>query len=238
LAASAAGNQAVEERCMDNVQGRQYGLFQRLNGAPAQALIVAGLVLLLAAPLIPAFRSASVARAQTELSQVDALTELDLDDLKRNQEREQKDDLEAAQRDNAAPINYALGAELVQKLQQEKQSREEARQAREKARQKVFDDKKDELEKKYDSNARKRALMDAQVTASGMRWHLLWVFLGNVMLLVGLMVITLESDGVRQKIALVILLVVMFSALSGISMNFLASGSVGDRSGAAGPLLK
>lgn len=223
---------------MDNAQGKGSGLFEKLNGAPAQVLIVIGLVLVLAAPLIPNFKSASVARAQTQFSQVDTLMELDLDDLKRTQERERKEDAEAAERESAAPINYALGADEIQKQQQERQAKAETRQAKEKERQKIFDDKKEELKKKYDSNARKRALMEAQVESSGMRWHLVLLFLGNVMLLIGLLVVTLESEGVRQKIALVILLVVMFSALSGISLNFLAAGSLGDHSGGVERLLK
>jgi flagellar motor protein MotB len=215
---------------MDNTSGGNDGVFSKLNGAASQALVVIGLVFVLAAPLIPSFKAARVARAQTELSQVDTLTELDLDDLKRSQDRERKEDVAAAERDQA-PLNYALGPVEVQKQQQERQSRETARQAREKERQKVFDDKKDELKKKYDSNERRRELIDAQVAFSGMRWHLVLSFLGNAMLLIGLLVLTLESVGVRQKIALVILLVVMFSALSGVSINFLASGGLGEHSG-------
>ncbi len=215
---------------MDNTSGGNDGVFSRLNGAPSQALIVAGLVLVLFAPLIPSFKAARVARAQTELSQVDTLTEVDLDDLKRTQDRERKDDQAAAEKDQA-PINYSLGPAEVQKQVQERQGREAARQAREKERQKVFDDKKDELKKKYDSNERRRELIDAQVASSGMRWHHVLSFLGNAMLLIGLLVLTLESTGVRQKIALIILLVVMFSALSGVNINFLASGGLGDRSG-------
>lgn len=223
---------------MDNAQGKGDGLFEKLNGAPAQALIVLGLVLVLAAPLIPNFKSAGVARAQTELSQVDTLMELDLDDLKRTQERERKEDVEAAERDNAAPTNYSLGADEIQKQQQQRQAKEEKRQAKEKERQKVLDDKQEELKKKYDSNARKRTLMEAQVASSGVRWHLVLLFLGNVMLLIGLLVLTLQSEGVRQKVALIILLVVMFSALSGISLNFLAAGSLGERPGGIEHLLK
>jgi hypothetical protein len=222
---------------MDNTSGGNDGMFSRLNGAPAQALVIIGLVLVLAAPLIPSFKAARVARAQTEFSQVDTLTELDLDDLKRTQERERKEDLEAAEKDRA-PINYTLAPVDIQKEQQERQAREAKRETREKDRQKVFDDKKDELKKKYDSNARKRELVEAQVASSGMRWHLVLSFFGNAMLLVGLLVLTLESVGVRQKVALVILLVVMFSALSGVSLNFLAAGSLGDRSGGVDRLLK
>lgn len=223
---------------MDNTSSEGSGIFSRLNGAPAQALIVIGLVLVLAAPLIPNFKSANVARTQTEFNQVDALMDLDLDDLKKSQERERKDDMEAANRERSAPINYTLPPEEIQKQQQERLAQEEKRQARERDRQKIFDDKKEELKKKYDSNVRKRAWMEAQAAASGMRWHLVLLFLGNAMLLIGLLVLTLESTGVKQKVALIILLVVMFSALSGVTLNFLAAGSMGDRSGGFDRLLK
>src|SRR5206468_1839921 len=108
--------------------------------------------------------------------------------------------------------------------------KEQTRQAREQERQKAFEDKKDELKKKYDAVTLKRALLNAQIGASGMHWHHLVGFLGNAMLLIGLLVVTLQSEGVKQKIALVILLVTMFSALSGVNLNFAALGTMGDRS--------
>jgi hypothetical protein len=223
---------------METTSAKPDGVFAKLGGAPAQILIIVGLVFVLAAPLIPRFKSARVARAQTEFTQVDTLMELDLDDLKRTQDRERKADSDAAQRENAAPINYSLPAEEVQKQQQERQAAQQKRQEKETERQKVFDDKKEELKKKYDSNARKRAFVEAQVAASGMRWHLVLLFLGNAMLLIGLLILTLESDGMRQKVALIILLVVLFSALSGVSLNFLAAGNLGDRGQGIEQLLK
>lgn len=214
---------------MDNTPAGNDQVFSRLNGAPSQALIVVGLVLVLAAPLIPSFKTARVARAQTELSQIDSLIDVDMDETKRAQDKERRVDQEAAERDRV-PLNYSLGQVEIQKQLQDRQAREVTRQARERERQRVFDDKKEELRKKYEPNERRRDLIDAQVASSGMSWHLVLSFLGNAMLLVGLLVLTLESTGVRQKIALVILLVVMFSALSGVNVNFLASGGLGDRS--------
>jgi hypothetical protein len=41
-------------------------------------------------------------------------------------------------------------------------------------------------------------------------------------------VLTIQSDGLRQKILLVVLLVVMISALSGVNLDFQAHGSLGD----------
>ncbi len=206
------------------------GVFSKLDGAPAQSMIILGLVLLLAVPMITSVRSAGVARAQTALNQVDSLSELDLDDLKRSQEKERKADQEAAEKENSTPLNYAtMPPEQIQQHQQQRQASMEKRQERERERQKVFDDKREELKKKYDANARKRDLLVAQASASGGWSHYVLLFLGNVLLLVGLLVVTLQSDGVRQKIALVILLVVMFSALSGVNLTFLTAGSMGER---------
>jgi hypothetical protein len=197
--------------------------FSRLNGPIAQILIITGLILVLFAPLIPSFKTARAARAQTEFSQVDTLIEVDLQELVRAQERERKDDQAAAQRDRTTPINYSLGSEEVRKQQQQRQAAETAREEREAARQKALEDKTEELKKKYDANARKRTLLDAQMSATGMRWHLLLLFIGNAMLLIGLMVLTLESNGPRQKVLLVILVVVMFSALPGVGISVLGS---------------
>ena len=206
-------------------------LFSRINGGPAHILIIAGLVLVLAAPLIPTFKSARVARAQAEFNQIDALMELDLEDLRRSHERERKGELEAAQREISAPVDLAaMPPEQIEKVQAERRQKEQARQAREQERQKAFDDKKEDLKKKYDSLTRKRELLNAQIGTSGMHWHYVVGFLGNAMLLIGLLVVTLESDGVKQKVALIILLVTMFSALSGVNLNFAALGTMGDRS--------
>jgi ABC-type multidrug transport system fused ATPase/permease subunit len=208
----------------------------KLNFALAQLVIVAGLVLVLTAPLIPVFKTARVARAQTELNQMDTLVQLELDDLKRSQDRERKEDAEAAERDNSTPLNYALGAEEVRKQQQQRLANQQKRQERESERRKAFEDKQEELRQKYDANARKRALVEAQVAASGMRWHRVLSVLGYFLLLIGLLAITLESDGMRQKVALIILLVVLLSALSGVSL--VVAGSLGDRSVGAEQLVR
>ncbi len=128
--------------------------------------------------------------------------------------------------------------EEITKLQQERQSAEEKRAVRERDRQTAFEDKQEELKKKYDSHDRRKALLEAQIAATGMRWHRVLLFLGDLMLLVGLLVITLESDGVRQKVALIILLVAMFSALSGVSVNFLGAGSLGESPNGMEQILK
>ena len=213
------------------MEPQKAGLFRQLNGTPAHVLIVIGLVFLLGAPLIPNFKGARVARAQTELAQMDQLLELDMEDLRRSQERERKADQEEAQREMSAPIDYSsMTPEQIGERQKQNQANQAKRQERETERQKVFEDKQEELKKKYDAHERKRALLEAQIAATGMRWHLVLSFLGNLALLLGLLVVTLESTGATQKVALVILLVAMFSALSGVSLNFLTVGSMGHES--------
>ncbi len=214
------------------------GLFRDLNGTPAHALIIIGLVFLLGAPLIPQFKSAGVARAYTEFNQVDALMELDLEDLRRAQERERKEEQEEAQKESAQSIDYSQPPEEIERLQKQRSDAAAKRMEKENERQKAFEDKKEELKKKYDAHERRRTWLKAQIAATGMRWHLVILFLGNVMLLVGLLVVTLENTGATQKVALIILLVAMFSALSGVSLNFLTLGSLGDRSGAFEQMMK
>lgn len=87
--------------------------------------------------------------------------------------------------------------------------------------------KKEELESAYGTDQLKRALLQAQASAAGMRWHLVIGWLGRLFLLVGLLTLTLLSEGMRQKILLVVLLVVMFSSLSGVNLDFSAQGRMG-----------
>lgn len=210
------------------VETKQASLFGRIDGAPAHVMIISGLFLLLVSPLLPSFKSARVARAHQELTQVEALLELDLEDLRRSQERERKEDAEAAASD-VPIVDYAASPEEIQKQQQARSARTAKNQERERERQKVLEATQEDLKKKYDAHERKRAWLGAQIAATGMRWHLVLAFLGNLLLLIGLIVVTLESEGARQKVALVILLVAMFSALSGVSLNFLTLGTLGDR---------
>lgn len=135
--------------------------FSRLNGPTAQILIITGLVLVLFAPLIPSFKTARVARAQTDLSQVDTLMEVDLQELVRAQERERKEDQAAAQRDRTTSINYSLGQEEVQKQQQQRQAAEATRQERELARQKALEDKTEELPETQDQSSSHSRSKDA-----------------------------------------------------------------------------
>ncbi|HXG92943.1 MAG TPA: hypothetical protein VNN73_11330 [Blastocatellia bacterium] len=76
-------------------------------------------------------------------------------------------------------------------------------------------------------NERTKAFYEADVAAQGTSMHLVIGWIGRLMLLIGLIVMTVQSAGLRQKILLFVLLVVMFSSLSGIGLDFAAQGRMG-----------
>jgi len=214
---------------MESMERLAKDLFGRLDGTPAHALIITGLALVLFAPLIPNFKLAEVMSARVAADQAQSLIELDLEELKRTQEADRKKDKEESERDARSTISVStLTPEEQEKQQAERQRREAERQQRETERQKALEQKQEELKKKYDTISLRREVLDAQTSAAGMRWHLALGWLGSLMLLVGLLTLTIRSEGARQKVLLVILLVVMFSALSGVNLNFLARGSLGE----------
>ena len=211
---------------MENMEQPDRGLFAKLDGTPAHVLIIAGLALTLFAPLIPNFKIAGVASARMEADQADALIELDLADLKREQDKERKEELRQAQGNEISFVG--LTPEEMQKRQEEARKRDADRQKREEARQKTLEQKQEDLKKKYDNVVLKRAVLAAQSSAAGMHWHLVLSWLGRLALLAGLLVLTIQSEGPRQKVLLVVLLVVMFSSLSGVNLDFLARGNLGE----------
>jgi hypothetical protein len=60
-----------------------------------------------------------------------------------------------------------------------------------------------------------------------MWWHTIVGWIGSLLLIVGLLALTATTAGVTQKIFLVVLLLVLFSALSGVRVDFLAAGQMG-----------
>jgi hypothetical protein len=214
---------------MESVERLAKDLFAKLDGTPAHVLIIAGLALVLFAPLIPSFKLAEVSSARSAADQAQSLIDLDLEELRRTQEEERKKDKEESERDARSAFTGAtLTPEEQTRQQEERQKREAARQQRETDRQKALEQKQEELKKKYDTISLRREVLDAQASAAGMRWHLVLAWLGRLALLVGLLTLTLRSEGVRQWVLLIVLLVVMFSALSGVNLNFLARGSLGE----------
>lgn len=171
------------------------GLFQMLDGAPAQALVILGLAITLFAPLIPGFKRDRVVSAQVSLERAERLSEMELDELRQQQDR---DATRAQQADpSATPDERALDA------------------------------KREEIRRRYNIAEKRRALVEAQASAAGSFWYLVLRWIGHLLLILGLLVLTLLSEGARQIILLVVLLVVLFSALSGVNLGFQASGNLG-----------
>lgn len=186
-------------------------LFEMLDGLPAQVLVFAGLALVLLAPLIPQFRLAAVRQAQSAYENSEALIELEMEEIRKEQEKASKEN------------SVALSTMTFDERQAETQKQ----QARMAELERVADEKREELKKQYDRTRLKRELLMAQRDASGMRWHMGVGWLGRLALLMGLLTLTVRSDGTTQKIYLVILLVVLFSALSGVQIDLLAAGHMG-----------
>jgi hypothetical protein len=216
-------------------------LFSRLDGTPSHILIVVGLALALFAPLVLNFKVAGLASAQAELDKLKTFRELDLEEFKRQQQEERKNSPEVVNYNRALeerkPVVTDVSMTITQREDLQKQ--EEANNKRlqdlkkavdekDKERQKASEKKQEELDKKYDTIPARRVVSEEQTAVAGTRSHLMIGWLGHLLLLLGLLVLTFQSEGVRQKVLLVVLLVVMFSALSGVNLNFLARGSLGE----------
>ena len=94
--------------------------------------------------------------------------------------------------------------------------------------QETLDERRRRAESENNVIELKKAYLDAQVSQAGTVSHHVLGWLGRLLLLVGLLVMTVQSQGLRQKILLLVLLVVMFSALSGVNLNFAAQGNMGE----------
>jgi hypothetical protein len=104
-------------------------LFQTLEGRPAQILVVIGLALTLLTPLFPRIRYAAVERARSSYDNAEAMIELEMEEIKREQEREAKD-------------NNVVLAGMTWEQQQ---AASQQRQKRTAELQRVADEKRDEL---------------------------------------------------------------------------------------------
>lgn len=154
-------------------------IFEILDGRPAQILVVAGLALVLAAPLIPQFKQAAVNSARSAYDNAEAMIELDMEDIKREQERQSKPSTAV----NLAAMSF-----------EQQQAESQQRQAKLAELQRVADEKREALMKRYDRTVLKRNLLVAQRDAAGMRWHLLLGWLGTIGLIVGLLTLTVRAE--------------------------------------------
>lgn len=179
-------------------------LFAKLDGTPAQILIILGLALTLFAPIWPRFDNARVSKTKAQMDQAVQMIELDMEKFNKDQAVEYK----------------KLNENTTLAFEERMKKTEELRKAGE--------SKREDVEKTYDTNKLKRAWIEAQADVAGSRLHYLVGWLGRLMLLLGLLAMTLQSEGLKQKIVLVILLVAMFSSLAGINFDFVTLGHMGD----------
>jgi len=228
------------------VKRRSEGLFATLEGMPAHILIILGLALTLIAPLILNFKGASLASSQAEFDQLIAQKALDLEGFKRDQADQRKKSpevtklTEATEQRKPVPSDPSLSPEQIEAQQKQEQEKDKAilelKKAvdeKDKEREKALEAKTEELEKKYDTIPIRGQIAEGQTAVAGTRSHLVLGWLGRLLLLVGLLVMMLQSEGLRQKVILVVLLVVMFSALSGVNLDFTAQGRMGGSSNTA-----
>jgi hypothetical protein len=179
-------------------------LFAIFDGTPAHTMIVVGLALSLLAPIIPRYKAASAASARAAYEQAGAFADLDMEAFRKEQEDARRVD---AADDKLSPEDRAKHDEKRENDAKEKTA---------------------ELDKKYDQIGRKRAWLEAQASVAGTRSHLVLNWLGRVLLLLGLLTLTFQADGTRQKIYLVVLLVTLFSSLAGVNLDLTAQGHMGD----------
>lgn len=216
------------------------GVFASLDGTPAHVLIIVGLALTLLAPLILSYKGAGLMSAQAEFENLKAFKELDLEEFKRQQDDQRKKSPEfikykqAADEVKPATLDFTLPPEIRDALRQQEQEKDKAVQElkkavddRDKERKDALEKKQEELDQKYNTINPRREIAEAMTAVAGTRSHLVLAWLGRLLLLLGLLVLTVQSEGVKQKVLLIVLLVVMFSALSGVNLDFEAQGRMG-----------
>jgi hypothetical protein len=190
----------MEPRLAQERPSNAGGLFAMLDGTPAHILTIAGLAITLFAPLIFSMRMASADSARAQLDQAEALVNLDVADWEKKNPRSSSSSFSSMTSDPSQPTESW----------DERRNKERER-----------------LEEQSNLINLRKEFLSAQAGAAGMTSHLVIGWIGRLLLLTGLLILTIQSDGLRQKILLVVLVVVMFSALSGINLGFQATGNVG-----------
>ncbi|MDD5542339.1 MAG: hypothetical protein PHX83_04125 [Acidobacteriia bacterium] len=185
-------------------------LFAKLEGTPAQILIVIGLALALFAPVWARIDGARVSKAKTQFDQAGQIIDLEMEQFKKDQEAERR----------KMNDNVALTFEERSKKEEELRQAAEAKQA--------------ELEKSIDTTRLKRAWLDLQTEVAGSRATLWMGWSGRLLLLLGLLTLAIQSKGLKQKVVLIVLLAVMFSSLAGLNFDFGSVGHLGESSAEMG----
>ncbi len=168
-------------------------LFAKLSGTPAQVLVILGLGLTLFVPAWRHYREVGVSKVQARFDQTLQMVKLDVEDFKKGQFAELK----------TLDANTALSPQ--------------ARQEKVDQMRKAASAKMEELQKTYDDMPLKREWLAAESKAIDTRWPDLAGWIGRVMLLLGLLAMTVQSDGLRQKALLIVLLVALLGSVASMS---------------------
>ena len=178
--------------------------FSRLYSGPAEWLIIIGLALTLFIHIIPSFKDGAVESSRVRVETSEEMLRLDMKVFEREQESERR------------------------KLNSDTNLAPEDRQKKEQALRDSADRMRKDLEQKYDTIVLQREYLRAKASAAGTRVHILFGWLGRLLLISGLLAITFMSEGTKQKIVLVVLLVVLFSSLAGANLSILGAGQFGE----------
>jgi hypothetical protein len=174
-------------------------LFGLLDGFPSNILVVLGLFLLLLGLTIPGCREAFADSKEAEWRLAEALMDHDLTQMRRAQEREREAERQQAATNPAAVVDVSAN-----------EARRTAQLTAEEQR----------LERSHDIPDKRRAALEAAASVRGM-WVYRWVeWLGRLLLLLGLIVITAQATGAKQKVFVVLTTIVLLTSISGIDFNF------------------
>ncbi|MBP7865976.1 MAG: hypothetical protein KA419_08490 [Acidobacteria bacterium] len=215
------------------------GKLSSLAGGPAWALLVIGLVLVLLAPALVWNRQASYRGLRVQLDNLSELKDLELGKIRKDQEKERKteedaekalkekedrtlQDLQAAAFTATPEQAAAVGKQRDQITQAQRKRADEAR-AREDKRTKDLEAKTEEIAKKYDEETLKRQLLDEQIALAGARSDIWLGFFGRLFMILSLLLMTLESEGLRQKVLLAVLVLVLLTLLPGPGLSLRAN---------------
>ncbi len=205
----------------------------------APLLVVAGLVLVLLGPAIVWNRQASFRGLQAQLNNLTEMKQIELNLFRKDQDKERKAAEEAEKtmkkKDEDALKEFgdkidpadATKYEKVQAKQRELEAaaakRTEDMSLKEEKWSKDLEAKNEELTKKYDEDTLKRQMLNEQAALVGSSVEIWLSFLGKLLMLVGLLVLTLDSDGLKQKVLLAILLLTMLTMIPGPNLSLRAN---------------
>ena len=174
-------------------------LFGVLDGFPANAMIVLGLFFLLIGLTVPGCRRAYASSVDAESRLALALLLVADDAQVVVQEREREAERQQAIANPMAPPDTVAN-----------EARRQAQLASETRR----------LEGVHDVSDKRRDALEAAASVQGMFAHRVFEWLGRLLLLIGLIAVTSSAEGTRQKVFMVLTVIVLLTSISGLDLDF------------------